>query len=111
MALYTLRFDDYDQAKAAATQLGFWNTEEDRLNTSGQSRREDGSVFGWAIDEIGQDPPIAPGTYDEDGNELVPPTRADGYFVNVTGELPPGAEGFVVPYGSAGRLFAGTQPE
>jgi hypothetical protein len=109
--LYTLRFDNYDQAKAAATALGFWDAEEDTLNTRGNSIDADGKVFGWAIDDIGQDPVITPGTYDEDGNELVPPTRADGYFVNVTGELPPGAEGFVVPYGSAGRLFAGTQPE
>jgi hypothetical protein len=111
MALYTLRFPDYATAKAAATQLGFWNTEEDALNTRGNSTREDGSVFGWAIDEIGQDPVITSGTYDDEGNEIDPPIRATGYFVNVTGELPPDAEGFIVPYGSAGRLFAGTVAE
>jgi hypothetical protein len=111
MTLFTLRFTDYDQAKAAATALGFWNAEEDRLNNSGQSPREDGSVFGWAIDEIGQDPVIESGTYDDEGNEIDPPIRAVGYFVNVTGELPPEAEPFKVPYGSAGRLFAGTVAE
>jgi len=111
MALFTLRFDDYDQAKAAATQLGFWDLEEDQLKTGGQSTREDGTVYGWAIDEIGLDPVITPGTYDEEGNEIDPPIRAVGYYVNVTGELPPPAMAYTVPYGSAGRLFAGTVAE
>jgi hypothetical protein len=111
MALYTLRFPDYATAKDAATALGFWNTESDTLNTRGNSIDASGKVFGWAIDDIGQDPVIAPGEYDEEGKEITPPTKSDGYFVNVTGELPPGAEGFIVPYGSAGRLFAGTVAE
>jgi hypothetical protein len=110
MALFTLRFDNYAQAKAAATQLGFWDLEEDQLKTGGQSTREDGTVYGWAIDEIGLDPVITPGEYDEEGNEVTPPVRLDGYFVNVTGELPEPALAFLAPggYGCAGRLFAGT---
>ena len=106
MALFTLRFDDYAQAKATATQLDLWDLEEDQLKTGGQSTREDGTKFGWAIDEIGQDPVIEPGVYDEEGIEIAPPVRASGYFVNVTGELPAAAEPFIVPYGSAGRRFA-----
>jgi hypothetical protein len=112
MALFTLQFPDYPTAKAAATALGFWDTEEDVLKTSGQSQREDGSFFGWAIDDIGQDPVIAPGTYDDEGVEITPPTTLPGYFVNITGELPEPAMAYLAPggYGCAGRLFAGTEP-
>jgi hypothetical protein len=113
MSLFTLQFPDYPTAKAAATALGFWDTEEDVLKTSGQSQREDGSWFGWAIDDIGQDPVTAPGTYDDEGVEITPPVRLSGYFVNITGELPEPAMAFLAPsgYGCAGRLFAGTEPE
>jgi hypothetical protein len=113
MSLFTLQFPDYPTAKAAATALGFWDTEEDVLKTSGQSQREDGSWFGWAIDDIGQDPVTAPGTYDEEGAEITPPTTLPGYFVNVTGELPEPAMAYLAPggYGCAKRLFAGTEPE
>jgi hypothetical protein len=112
MALFTLQFPDYPTAKAAATALGFWDLDTDQLKTSGQSQREDGSWFGWAIDDIGQDPVIAPGTYDDEGAEITPPVRLSGYFVNVTGELPEPAMAFLAPggYGCAGRLFAGTEP-
>lgn len=110
--LCTLQFPNYETAKAAATALGFWDTEADTLKTSGQSQREDGSWFGWAIDDIGQDPIITPGTYAEEGEEITPPARAIGYFVNVTGELPPTAMAYLAPegYGCAGRVFAGTEP-
>ena len=99
MGLYTLRFTDYPTAKDAATALGFWDTDLDVLKTSGQSQREDGSWYGWAIDDIGQDPVV---------NEEV----LEGYFVNVTGELPPPALAYLAPdgYGCAGRVFAGTEP-
>jgi hypothetical protein len=112
MALFTLRFPDYPTAKAAAIALDFWDAENDALKTSGQTKRSDGSWYGWAIDQIGQDPVIEPGLYDSEGNEIEPPTRAIGYFVNVTGQLPDEALVFLAPggYGCAGRLFAGTQP-
>jgi hypothetical protein len=112
MPLYTLQFPDRATAEAAAKSLGFWDDDADELRTSGQSiDPETGAPFGWAIDDIGQDPVISPGTYDEDGNELTPPTRATGYFVNVTGQLPEPALAYTVPYGSAGRLYAGTVAE
>lgn len=113
MALYTLQFPDYATAQAAAQALGFWNEDTNALNTQGQSTRPDGTVFGWAIDEIGLDPIITPGEYDEEGNEITPPTRLTGYFVNVTGELPEPALAYLAPggYGCAGRVFAGTVAE
>ena len=111
MGLYTLQFPDYPTAQAAAQALGFWDAETDALKTQGTSTRPDGSEFGWAIDDIGLDPIITPGEYDDEGSEITPPVRLDGYFVNVTGELPEPALTFLAPggYGCAGRLFAGTQ--
>lgn len=110
--LCTLQFPNYETAKAAATALGFWDTEADALRTSGQSQDADGSTFGWAIDEIGADPVIIPGEYDDEGNEITPAVRLMGYFVNFTGELLPGVAAFLAPggYGCAGRVFAGTAP-
>jgi hypothetical protein len=111
MALFTLRFQDRPTAEAAAKALNFWDDEADELRTSGQSVDPDGTPFGWHIDEIGQDPVIEPGTYDEEGNELTPPVVAEGFFINVTGRLPEPALAYCVPYGSAGRLYAGTVAE
>lgn len=107
----TLLFPDYATAVAAAKQLGFWDMEEDKLKTGGQTIRPDGTAFSWMIDEIGQDPVTVPGTYDDEGNEITPPTRLSGYAVNATGELPPAVDAYRIPYGSAGRVFAGTEPE
>lgn len=107
----TLLFPDYPTAVAAAQALGFWDTEADRLRTQGQATRPDGTAFSWAIDEIGADPVVVPGEYDEEGNELVPPKCLQGYAVNVCGELPPEAMAYAIPYGSAGRVFSGTAPE
>jgi hypothetical protein len=110
MGLYTLQFPDYATAQAAAQALGFWDDDTDALKTQGTSTRPDGSTFGWAIDDIGLDPIITAGKYDDEGNEITPPVRLDGYFVNVTGELPEPALAFLATggYGCAGRLFAGT---
>jgi hypothetical protein len=92
MALYTLQFTDFDQARAVATALGFWDTEADQLRTDGQSQDARGNWFGWNIDEIG------------------PVEGLDGYFCNVTGQLPPGAADYLAPhYGYAGRFYAGAQ--
>lgn len=108
MALYTLAFPDYPTAQAAAQALGFWDDESNALRTQGTSVHPDGTVYGWAIDEIGQDPIITHGEYDDEGVEITPPTRLSGYFVNVTGELPEPALAYLAPggYGCAGRVFA-----
>ena len=95
MAFYTLKFSNYAGAKAAAKQLGFWDDEVDALKVQGISTRPDGTTYGWMIDEIGKDPVEG----------------LTGYIVNIVGELPPGVDQFRIPYGSGGRLFAGSQPE
>ena len=112
MGFFTLQFPNFITARASAIALGFWDVDNDILRVSGQSQRTDGTWYGWAIDDIGQDPVTAPGQYDSDGNEIEPPTRAIGYFVNVAGQLPEEALVFLAPggYGCAGRLFAGTEP-
>ena len=107
----TLLFPDYPTAVTAAKSLGFWDDDSDTLRTSGQTIPETGAPYSWAIDEIGQDPAVIPGTYDEEGNELTPPTRLSGYAVNATGEIPEAAMAYAIPYGSAGRVFAGGGPE
>jgi hypothetical protein len=107
----TLLFPDYHTAVAAAKALGFWDDDSDTLRTSGQTIPEDGAPFSWAIDEIGLDPVVIQGTYDDEGVELTPPTRLSGYAVNATGELPPAALAYAIPYGSAARLFGGSGAE
>ncbi|ATW62778.1 hypothetical protein SCBWM1_gp94 [Synechococcus phage S-CBWM1] len=92
-------------------QPSFTETTEGRLKTAGQTIPEVGSPFSWMIDEIGADPVVIPGTYDEEGNEIVAPSRLLGYVVNVTGELPETALAYSIPYGSAGRLFSGSEAE
>ena len=104
----TLLFPDYPTAVTAAKNLGFWDLESDTLRTSGQTIPESGTPFSWAIDEIGLDPVVIQGTYDEEGSELTPPTRLAGYAVNATGELPEAAMAYAIPYGSAARLFGGS---
>jgi hypothetical protein len=83
----TLLFPDYHTAVAAAKALGFWDDDSDTLRTSGQTIPED------------------------EGVELTPPTRLSGYAVNATGELPPAALAYAIPYGSAARLFGGSGAE
>ena len=107
----TLLFPDYPTAVAAAQALGFWDDESDSLKTSGQTVPESGPAFSWMIDEIGLDPVVVQGEYDEQGNELTAPLRLSGYAVNATGELPEAALNYAIPYGSAGRLFAGSGAE
>jgi hypothetical protein len=111
MAYVTLCFPNYVTAKAAAQALGFWDEDADKLKTDGQTIREDGSAFAWCVDEIGAavDVPavVDPGT----GEVLEAATFLPGYYVNAAGELPEAVAPFIVPYGSGGRVFAGTEPE
>ena len=107
----TLLFPDYPTAVAAAKQLGFWDMEADKLITGGQTIPNPGTPFSWMIDEIGQDPAVVNGTYDEEGNEITPPLRLSGYAVNATGDLPDAVLAYAIPYGSAGRIFSGSGVE
>lgn len=111
MSYATFLFPTYETAVAAAQALGFWDSETDKLNTQGQTIRPDGTAFSWAIDEIGLDPVVVPGEYDEEGAELTAPLRLQGYAVNACGELPEAVDVYAIPYGSAGRVFSGTGPE
>jgi hypothetical protein len=111
MSYATLLFPDYQTAVAAAMALGFWDIVNDQLLTQGQTIRPDGTAFSWAIDEIGLDPVVVPGEYDEEGAELTAPLRLQGYAVNACGELPEAVDAYAIPYGAAGRVFAGTGAE
>jgi hypothetical protein len=64
-----------------------------------------------ALDIIGE--VVLPGTYDEQGNELTPPTPLPGFYVNlaIPGPLSRALAPFRVAYGSGGRIFAGTEPD
>jgi hypothetical protein len=111
MALYTLQFPTYEVARAAAQSLGFWDDAADRLRTDGQGQNPDGSWFGWSIDEVGLCIDVPAVVDPETGEVLEPPTFKPGYYVNATGELPEAVSAYIVPYGSGGRVFAGTAPE
>jgi hypothetical protein len=111
MAYVTLCFPNYATAIAAAQALGFWDEDADRLRTDGQTIREDGSAFSWGIDEIGT-AVDTPAVVDPETGEVVTPALfLPGYYVNATGELPEAVSAYIVPYGSGGRVFAGTEPE
>lgn len=133
---YTLRFTDRNAAMTIAVSLGFarsFSITEDQatgevdldgapicnhvevgidheLIIQGTGTRPDGTIYGWMIDEIGQNPVVTQSTYDEDGIELTPAVTLSGYFVNIVGELPPAAHAYLAPggYGCAGRVFAGS---
>jgi hypothetical protein len=101
MNLFTLRFDSEPRAEATADRMGCLD-DDGNLRSLGH----DG-----ALDVIGQ--AIVSGTYDADGNELTPPVILPGFYVNMAlpGPLPRALASFRVPYGSGGRVFAGTDPD
>jgi len=98
---YTLRFPDEPKAEATADRMGY-------LDDDGEFK---GLGHNGALDIIGQD--VVPGTYDEQGDELSPPTPLPGFYVNlaIPGPLSRTLAPFRVKYGSGGRIFAGTEPE
>jgi hypothetical protein len=111
MTYATLCFPDRATAVAAAQALGFWDEDADKLRTDGQTIRDAGSAFSWGIDEIGT-AVDAPAVVDPETGEVTSAaTFKPGYYVNATGELPEAVSAYLVPYGSAGRVFAGTEPE
>ena len=101
MRHYTLRFPDHQAAHDAAGGAGYLD-DDGEIKSLGHN---------GALDIIGE--VMLPGTYDADGNELTPPTPLPGFYVNlaIPGPLPRTLTPFRVPYGSGGRIFAGTEPE
>lgn len=113
MGYYTLIFESREEAINLAKFLGFWDYNSDSLRTCGQSMDGGQGLFGWAISEYCQDPidPNSPGEYNEYGDEVVPPGRLLGFYVNVIGVLPPAAYAYLAPggYGCTGAIFMGTE--
>ncbi len=101
MNYYTLRFPDEPNAEATADRMGYLD-DDGNLRSLGHN---------GALDVIGQ--AVISGSYDADGNELTPPVILPGYYVNLAlpGPLPAALASFRVPYGSGGRVFAGTEPD
>jgi hypothetical protein len=101
MRHYTLRFDSEPKAEATADRMGY-------LDDDGEFK---GLGHKGALDIIGE--VTIPGTYDEDGDELTPPTPLPGFYVNlaIPGPLPRTLAPFRTAYGSGGRIFAGTEPD
>lgn len=98
---YTLRFPDEPRAASVADRMGYLD-DDGNLRSLGH----DG-----ALDVIGQ--AIVSGTYDADGNELSHPVVLPGFYANLAlpGPLPRALASFRVPYGSGGRVFAGSYPD
>lgn len=106
---FTLLFDSEQEALATAEALRLLPPEEEEMpNLLVISQ---GTVFGQAqvITDV-----TVPGTYDSEGNELTPPTPVPGVYLNVVLNryiLPSDLRRRLVPYGSAGQVWAGTEPE
>ena len=97
---YTLRFPDEPKAEATADRMGYLNDDGELVSLGHKG----------ALDIIGE--VTIPGTYDEQGNEITPPTPLPGFYVNCAlPVLPRSLRFFSVPYGSGGRVFAGTEPD
>lgn len=95
---YTLRFSDELNAMNVADRLGYLDDDGELISLG----------HAGAIQEIGV--VFVPGTYDANGNELVPAVQLSGFFVNIAADhLPSGLAKYQVPYGSGGNIFAGTK--
>jgi hypothetical protein len=111
MIYVTLRFPDQPTAVTVAKALGYWDDETDQLRTAGQEQRSDGTYYSWGIDVIG-DVVDTMAVMNDDGTVAIPAVYRPGWFVNVIGEeLPSGLAEYELPYGSAGRVFAGTDQQ
>ena len=106
---FTLRFDNEAEALATAEALRLLPPEEEEMPPLLVVSQP--GLFGQA--QLIADVQI-PGTYDPDGNELTPPTPINGVFLNVVlnrNILPYDLRRRRVPYGSAGQVWTGTEPE
>ena len=94
--MYCYRFPDKDTFVAACEVLQW--ASEGVVTTYTHDR---------AIDEVGSIQ-LLPGTYDEDGVELTPPTFDTGHHINFQGEPPVAWDTYLVDVNSPSRAFAGS---
>jgi hypothetical protein len=78
------KFPDETVARSVLQREGYYvhqevDTETKQV-TPGYYRSAD---LGWALDVVGTI--YEPGTYDDDGNELTPPTPLPGFHINFSG--------------------------
>ena len=96
------RFTDEAAWVTAAKAAGFYVTVTDDEGVDSEVLQA--YTRNHAIDVIGT---IAEGgEWDEDGNEIVPPTILPGWHVNYQGALPDGWDAFAVKPGLPCRVFA-----
>ena len=106
---FTLKFGSEQEALATAEALRLLPPEEEEMRDLLVISQP--GLFGQAqlITDV-----TVPGTYDPEGYELTPPVPIDGVFLNVVLNrpiLPFDLRRRRVPYGSAGQVWAGTEPE
>ena len=107
---FTLRFDSEQEALDTAEALRLLPPEEEEMRDLLVISQP--GLFGQAqlITDV-----TVPGTYDpETGKELTPPIPVPGVFLNVVlnrNILPSDLRRRRVPYGSAGQVWSGTEPE
>lgn len=106
-----LRFVDENQCKTALETAGAYTPPVVDADDPTNILREEFYInagHGWACDIVGV--LYNPGTYDQDGNELTPPTPLPGWHVNYSGNMPDSLQPYLVsptpvtPH----RIFAGT---
>jgi len=108
-AFFTLRFNSEAEALATAEAMRLLLHGDEQLPETLVC--DSPGLFGQAqlITDV-----TVPGAYDENGAEITPPVPVPGVFVNLVlsrAVLPPALRRYRVPYGSGGRVFAGTEPE
>ena len=97
------RFTDEAAWLAAARAAGFMIAVTDDDGVAFEALQA--YTHDHAIDVIG---PISEGgEWDEDGNEITPPTVLPGWHINYLGELPHGWESFEVTPDTPRRVFYG----
>ena len=94
--MYCYQFPDRETFVASCEVLGW--ASEGVVTTYTHDR---------AIDEVGP-VQLLPGTYDEDGVELTPPTFDTGHHINFLGEAPEEWDVYLVEVASPNRTFAGS---
>jgi len=106
---FTLRFDSEQEALDTAEALRLLPPEEEEMPDLLVVSQP--GLFGQA--QLITDVQV-PGTYDLDGNELTPPVPVPGVYLNVVlnrNIFPSDLRRRLVPYGSAGVCWSGTEPE